>query len=45
LIIKWLNGYDANMIKEMIDKYTTFKEFYEKANINLLYSEITGRNF
>lgn len=36
LIIKWLTGYDENMIKEIIDKYITFKEFFEKA-MSILY--------
>ena len=41
-VIEWLTGYDEKKLKELIDEKTTFKDFFEKANLNPNVSLITG---
>jgi len=33
-IIEWLTGFDESQLKKMLNKETTFKEFFENAIIN-----------
>lgn len=41
-VIEWLTGYDEKKLKELIDEKTTFKDFFEKANLNPNVSLLTG---
>ena len=41
-VIEWLTGYDEKKLKEMIDEKVSFKDFFEKANLNANVSLITG---
>lgn len=41
-VIEWLTGYDEKKLQELIDKKITFKDFFEKANLNPNASLITG---
>jgi hypothetical protein len=41
-VIEWLTGYDEEKLQELINEKTTFKDFFEKANLNLNASLITG---
>lgn len=41
-VIEWLTGYDEKKLKELIDEKITFKDFFEKANLNPNASLITG---
>ena len=41
-VIEWLTGYDEKKLQELIDEKITFKDFFEKANLNANASLITG---
>ncbi len=41
-VIEWLTGFDDNKIKELIDKNTTFEEFFNAAKLNPNANLITG---
>ena len=41
-VIEWLTGYDEKKIQKLIDEKITFKDFFEKANLNPNVSLITG---
>lgn len=41
-VIEWLTGYDEKKLQELIDEKITFKDFFEKANLNPNASLITG---
>ncbi len=41
-IIEWLTGFDESQLKKMLNKETTFKEFFENAIINPKAHLITG---
>lgn len=41
-VIEWLTGYDEKKLQELIDKKITFKDFFEKANLNPNASLIKG---
>ncbi|MER3328936.1 MAG: DUF2200 domain-containing protein [Candidatus Kapaibacterium sp.] len=41
-IIEWLTGFDDSKRKAMIDNKVTFKEFFEKANLNPNADQIKG---
>jgi hypothetical protein len=41
-VIEWLTGYDEKKLQKLIDEKTTFKDFFEKANLNPNVSLITG---
>ena len=41
-VIEWLTGYDEKKLQELIDEKITFKDFFEKANLNPNVSLITG---
>lgn len=34
MVINWLTGFDDEKIQELIDENVTFKEFFEKAELN-----------
>ncbi|MCG6151392.1 DUF2200 domain-containing protein [Leptospira bandrabouensis] len=42
LVIEWLTSFDANKIKELIEKKVTFQTFFEKAKLNKNAHLITG---
>ena len=41
-VIQWLTGYNEKKLEELINSEVTFKEFFEKANLNPNASMITG---
>ena len=41
-IIEWLTGFNESQLKKMLNKETTFKEFFENAIINPKAHLITG---
>ena len=41
-VIEWLTGYDEKKLQKLIDEKITFKDFFEKANLNPNVSLITG---
>ena len=41
-IIEWLTGFNESQLKKMLNKETTFKEFFENAIINSKAHLITG---
>ena len=41
-IIEWLTGFNESQLKKMLNKETTFKEFFENAIINPKANLITG---
>ena len=41
-IIEWLTGFDESQLKKILNKETTFKEFFENAIINPKAHLITG---
>jgi hypothetical protein len=41
-IIEWLTGFNKTKIKDLVEKKVTFKEFFEKANLNENAHLITG---
>lgn len=41
-VIEWLTGFDDSKRKAMIDNKVTFKEFFEKANLNPNADQIKG---
>lgn len=41
-VIEWLTGFDANKIRELIDRKVTFEEFFAEARLNPNASLITG---
>jgi hypothetical protein len=41
-IIEWLTGYDEKKLQKLIDEKITFKDFFERANLNPNVSLITG---
>jgi hypothetical protein len=41
-VIEWLTGYDEKKLEELINEKITFKDFFEKANLNPNVSLITG---
>ncbi|OXA81288.1 hypothetical protein SAMN05444397_10338 [Flavobacterium aquidurense] len=41
-VIEWLTGYDEKKLQKLIDEKITFKDFFEKANLNPNASLITG---
>lgn len=41
-VIKWLTGFDEKKMQELIDAEVTFKEFFEKADLNPNADLITG---
>lgn len=42
-VIKWLTGYDDNMLQELINDNVTFEYFFQKAEINKKANLITGK--
>ena len=43
-VIEWLTGFNKNQINKMLNEKTTFKEFFEKAVICLLYTSPSPRD-
>ena len=41
-VIKWLTGFDAKKLQEMIDQKVTFETFFQKAKLNPNAELITG---
>lgn len=41
-VIEWLTGFDENTCKKWIEEKITFKEFFEKAELNPNSNKITG---
>lgn len=41
-VIEWLTGFDAQMIKKLIEEEVTFEQFFKNANININSQLITG---
>lgn len=41
-VIKWLTGFDASKIQELIDEKVTFETFFQRAHINPNAHLITG---
>ena len=41
-VIEWLTGYDEKRVQEFIDDNSTFKTFFQKANLNPNANLITG---
>ncbi len=41
-VVKWLTGFDAKKVKEVINEKVTFETFFQKANLNKNASLITG---
>lgn len=42
-VIKWLTGYDENMLEELINDNVTFEYFFQNAEINKKANQITGK--
>lgn len=41
-VISWLTGFDGDQVKTLIDEKVTFKEFFQRANLNPNAKLITG---
>jgi hypothetical protein len=41
-VIEWLTGYDEKKLQKLIEEKITFKDFFEKSNLNPNASLITG---